>query len=392
MAAPLTLPHERVFAAGAPLSPSRTFASPTSVSIADVPRQDSDAPGLYTVVHQNAAVRSGLSLDSEVLTKLPWGTEISVVEIIRRDEDERVRGRIGPLPALNCPAGGWLSLADTRSGYRWAKRAENQPAPAYAAPALDFDNQQEGLLREVQRKERDIEDLRARVERLRADKQTALNVQEDRLNEIEARLLKAHLQPLAHDLPPPISQAHRNPNESRHPALFEEIRAQKAKQQGCRHTMLEHPDTLPPGGRVIGIRHLDVFHGQVDYVDGQSFRRPGEEPEPEMEGRVLLNNSVLLPSPYHSPEWLSEQGLVTSLAVEIMGEEGYPVNVYPVTRPPPELIGINRLDSHRPWETTMTSWKARSDHFDSRACNLAPMRDEVTGEVFWRSGAPRVRG
>ena len=50
---------------------------------------------------------------------------------------------------------------------------------------------------------------------------------------------------------------------------------------------------------------------------------------------------------------------------------------YPVTRPPPELIGINRLDSQRPWETTMTSWKARSDHFDSRACNLAPMRDEA---------------
>jgi len=252
-------------------------------------------------------------------------------------------------------------------------------------------NPQEQIVGEVLHREREIEALRARVERLRAESLSALNVQEDRVNEIEAHLLRGHLQPLSHDPPPPMPKAAYAPDADNCPALFEEIRCNKARQRNMRHTMLEHPDTLPPGGKVIGIRHLEFFHDCVDYGPMEDQRRRDDEPEPEMEGHVHISNAVMTPSMYHSPEWLSQQGLLASLSVELLGEEGYPVNVYPVTRPPPAMAGINMLDSARPWDRPTMTWRAKQDHLEARACNLVAVRDEVTGEVSWRSTAPPAR-
>ena len=44
------------------------------------------------------------------------GTRVHVVEVVRRDDLRRVRGRI------DRPVAGWISLENMDTGFRWARR------------------------------------------------------------------------------------------------------------------------------------------------------------------------------------------------------------------------------------------------------------------------------
>lgn len=81
------------------------------------PREAQDAPGAYTVVHDNTAVTAERAAAPPTIAHLPVGSLITVVEVACLVEDNRVRGRIEEPP-------GWISLLDTSDGYRWA-----QPKP-----------------------------------------------------------------------------------------------------------------------------------------------------------------------------------------------------------------------------------------------------------------------
>jgi len=94
--------------------------------------KEEDFPGFYAVLHDNAAVKSDISLTSPQIGSLHAGQMVEVLEVQRTYYDEeiqaaRVRGRI------KRPEG-WISLKDKDNGYRFAIRAAIQdPAGVYAA-------------------------------------------------------------------------------------------------------------------------------------------------------------------------------------------------------------------------------------------------------------------
>lgn len=72
-----------------------------------------DLPGPYIVTHDNAAVTTGMLPSPPIIGRLKAGTRVQVREVANCTEDHRIRARI------EAPAG-WISLRDTKDGYRWA--------------------------------------------------------------------------------------------------------------------------------------------------------------------------------------------------------------------------------------------------------------------------------
>ena len=68
---------------------------------------------MYTVTTKTASVTDGVERNSTVLTRLDPGTAVHVVEVVRRDDLRRVRGRI------DNPVAGWISLENMDTGFRW---------------------------------------------------------------------------------------------------------------------------------------------------------------------------------------------------------------------------------------------------------------------------------
>jgi len=101
-------------------------------------RSQADSPGTYAVLHDRTKVAATAALSDSWLAELPKGTLVEVSEVVCREQDKRVRGR------LESPAG-WISLLNTETGYRWAeRRAPAAPGASGAAepkaPARpDFD-------------------------------------------------------------------------------------------------------------------------------------------------------------------------------------------------------------------------------------------------------------
>lgn len=80
-----------------------------------------DLPGMYTIEHDGTKVAPSEELSTTFVAELNKGANVKVVEVVRREKDKRVRGR------LESPAG-WISLLNTESGYRWAMRDEKADA------------------------------------------------------------------------------------------------------------------------------------------------------------------------------------------------------------------------------------------------------------------------
>eukprot|EP00660_Eupelagonema_oceanica_P015459 gene15459-12869_t len=89
------------------------------------------APGEYVAV-ERAQVGETIERDSAKIAVLPRGRRVRVIEVVRRDDLRRIRGRIDD------PAG-WVSLEDLgdRVGYRWVAPAArvdgSAPVPVAAA-------------------------------------------------------------------------------------------------------------------------------------------------------------------------------------------------------------------------------------------------------------------
>ena len=74
----------------------------------------SDGPGIYILAGE-VDVFEGVARGSAKVGRLGAGQEVRVLEVVHREMDRRVRGRIQQ------PAG-WISLLDTSEGHRWAHR------------------------------------------------------------------------------------------------------------------------------------------------------------------------------------------------------------------------------------------------------------------------------
>jgi len=111
----------------APLERHRTASDSTF-------EEAEDKPGQYIIIHDNTFLSNSVALpvDEDVLEFLPAGSVVTVVEVVRRDSEKRVRGR------LETPAG-WISLLDCESGYRWASRIQAKPKGGYAQHLQDDD-------------------------------------------------------------------------------------------------------------------------------------------------------------------------------------------------------------------------------------------------------------
>merc|ERR1712113_1173983 len=102
-----------------------------------------DSPGTYEICHANTALTEGIAVSPPILKHLAVGTMVDVVEVVRCAEDQRVRARIR-IPA------GWISLMDTKDGYRWAKKLHVTAAPSAtpsATPRPPMERQHDTLIK-----------------------------------------------------------------------------------------------------------------------------------------------------------------------------------------------------------------------------------------------------
>lgn len=74
-------------------------------------------PGVYVVTHGMVAVTAEPSQSSAIVTPLLAGHRIKILEVLRLEEEQKIRGRI------ENPAG-WISLVDLANGRSWARREQ----------------------------------------------------------------------------------------------------------------------------------------------------------------------------------------------------------------------------------------------------------------------------
>eukprot|EP00930_Biecheleria_cincta_P071301 TRINITY_DN58819_c0_g1_i1.p1 TRINITY_DN58819_c0_g1~~TRINITY_DN58819_c0_g1_i1.p1 ORF type:complete len:516 (-),score=85.97 TRINITY_DN58819_c0_g1_i1:450-1859(-) len=79
-----------------------------------------DSPGSYVVVHDGAAVTRTVAIgtDSDVVGTLRAGTTAEVRSVVNNTGEQRIRGKISQ------PYDGWVSLLNTESGKRWARKKQ----------------------------------------------------------------------------------------------------------------------------------------------------------------------------------------------------------------------------------------------------------------------------
>ncbi|CAJ1417591.1 unnamed protein product [Effrenium voratum] len=107
------------------------------------------ATGWYIVLRPAYASPSAANVDpddSELVAEFDEGQEIKLTKIVYLEEMQRVRARVDPE--------GWITLANTRTGGRWAKAREDVSSEEEMAPEeVESDNESEFVRRKEQAEE-----------------------------------------------------------------------------------------------------------------------------------------------------------------------------------------------------------------------------------------------
>ncbi|CAJ1347793.1 unnamed protein product [Effrenium voratum] len=285
---------------------------------------EEDLPGHYLIVHNNAAVRAELSLDSAVVAQLAAGEVVHVLEVQPMPQANRVRGK------LEHPSG-WISLVELKEGYRWAVRQDGAPADPWALEKAQ-------LGAELKRREAELQHWAGLAERLRAEYQHSLDITTELAAAVEDRALQGYRVPAwtANQRLPPVTPFAHSAKASEMQQMASKLgmassqavpRAAPAAPEEARDPAYRVPDGLPPGSKVVG------------------FRRP-KEPTPEthcrdapMEGRVVPSNAILQPSRVHCAP-----------RDDVHAAPG----VYPIARPPVSMATANLLE--RPFAASEGQW------------------------------------
>jgi len=79
-----------------------------------------DGPGAYVIVHDHTAVTAELAVTApRMVTYLPYGVVVNVLEVVVLTKEQRVRA------CIEEPFG-WVSLVNLEDGYRWAQRRDEE--------------------------------------------------------------------------------------------------------------------------------------------------------------------------------------------------------------------------------------------------------------------------
>ncbi|CAE7645273.1 unnamed protein product [Symbiodinium necroappetens] len=326
---------------------------------------EEDLPGYYLVVHNNAAVRETSSLDSPVVAQLAAGEVVHVLEVLPMPQVDRVRAKI------DHPSG-WISLLETKEGYRWAIKQAGAPKDPWALKKAQ-------LVADVKRRDAELQQLLAVAERLRAEHQRSLQSTEEIAADVEERVLKgyrvcdwsssgqpatpfaysekaAQMQKLAVQVGRHSGAEHRvtslelelDPGCHGRPSLL--CCRLRLKTDGKDRSPSEVTDPtdpkyqvpagLPPGSKVVGFRKLPSPHTEE-----------AQQEKPQASGRVVHSNAILQPSRVYSTQ-----------PADVYPAEG----VYPIVRAP---MGVATNLLERPLaEASAAHWTAPEDFGEAQSC------------------------
>ncbi|CAE7345819.1 unnamed protein product [Symbiodinium natans] len=346
-------------------SASPRSASPRSPSKAAVDFEE-DLPGYYLIVHNNAAVRSSSSLDSPVVAQLAAGEVVHVLEVLPMPHVDRVRAKI------DNPSG-WISLLETKDGYRWAIKQAGAPKDAWALKKAQ-------LVAEVKRRDAELQYWLAVAERLRAEHQRSLQSTEEIAADVEARVLKGYrvsewsssgqpATPFSHSEKAVQMQTlamklgtlgpYPGPCGPPGPALAD----QKSSLPEAAPTDPNYqvPAGLPPGSKVVGFRRVPSPQTKDEFKE-----------MPQASGRVVHSNAILQPSRVYS----TQPG-------DVHQSEG----VYPIVRAPMG-VAANLLD--RPLtQASAANWTAPADFGEGRSFIRTVSEPESHSDISQRPMAKK---
>lgn len=255
---------------------------------------DEDRPGIYEILHDNAAVRSASATTSPVVARLREGEMVKVVEVETVESEARVRGRLEePL--------GWISLMDLQNGYRWAR------------------SQKTKLIQNILESDAQIRQLLAQTESLRMATHAKQQAQQERIEKLQKKFLSAHVVPVRSD--PKVVQ-----REQHHPEPHPHDAPSLSMERSIKASMREEVDpTVPPGGRVVGYRFVKDGEEADVMEHARAHAQLGQMPLPQPLSQersveyTIFGDQMLKPSKWHP--------------VHPLVERGFMQNVHPITHP-----------------------------------------------------------
>lgn len=236
------------------------------------------------------------------------------------------------------------------------------------------------LLRQIQQRNADIEALRDEAQRLRTEQHSLHDKFEQRVQTLEAKLLRSHLVPVAHsrsqeqaaldtaDLENEFARQRLleltgYPHNGAEEYDIEDFQREQALLKRQQDLGLPPPPMLPPGAEVVDLRVHRVPEAALEEWQEEQMRQGNamklamlqhshqqaqRAPPPQFLGRVIPSNALLTPSPYHPVGPLTHKGFYD--------------NVYPITRPPVSVDNILETS----WALPHSSWVGYADYFEAR--------------------------
>lgn len=296
---------------------------------------EEDGAGYYLVTHNNAAVREGPSLQDAVVGRLAAGEVLHVVEVLVVQSEERIRGRIEE------PAG-WISLLDTKGGYRWAAKQAGPPQDPWEAEKAQ-------IIVDIHRRDGELRSLLMEAERLRAERHKSLQDSAEHSQSIEAKIISGYTlsrsQPDENALVPAMPFENTDQAQKLDQLAVrlgmdppgwqpgDTMQSYQARQELVRHQTLDPafkvPDGMPDGTKVVGFRRKPAR------AKGKASPKVPTSPEvapiPNVQGHGHLvdSNAILQPAQAHysPPDGIHQAP-----------------GVYPITAPPLNMAQLNLLE------------------------------------------------
>mmetsp|Transcript_12183 Transcript_12183/g.21181 ORF Transcript_12183/g.21181 Transcript_12183/m.21181 type:complete len:327 (+) Transcript_12183:67-1047(+) len=237
------------------------------------------------------------------------------------------------------------------------------------------------LVKQIRQRDADIEALREEAQRLLAQQHSFHDEFEQRVQTLEAKLLRSHLVPVLHsrkdkeqelDTKELENEFHRQrlleltnyPRNGPEEGEDQDFKQEQALEQMQMNLGLPPPPMLPPGAEVVDLKVHSLHEATLEEwkeeqrLAGNSMKldmlkhnrlQAQRPPPPVLAGRVIPSNALLTPSPYHPMGHLRQLGFYE--------------NVYPITRPPVSVDNVMETSwagAHAP------SYQAYADFFEAR--------------------------
>lgn len=227
------------------------------------------------------------------------------------------------------------------------------------------------LMKLVAQQDNEVEELKMKAKQLRSKHHGDHDDWATRIENLEAHLLSAKLQPVADakdmlpedpPLPPdlvPNGLLQEFADRATCPELFPETEEEKEEENQRRLELksqaLGLPTiadlALPEGSKIVDIRLIDPGHVDERFRAERraEAKKPPQIEPPSLQGRIIDSNYALLPSPYHPVGQFAQMGLLN--------------NMYPIDRAPMSYENLFQST----WPGAQEQWyTAYADYFAAR--------------------------